>query len=95
MANGLSDYHFPNNHVFHTFLVHLTYKLFGPYEWAVRMPAFIASLLLAPFGFIFAKRWYGDRNHDHRGHPEYQRTQIPSPILNAIRSTLLLEASGL
>jgi 4-amino-4-deoxy-L-arabinose transferase-like glycosyltransferase len=61
LSNGLSDYHFPNNHVFHTFLAHLTYKLFGPVEWAVRMPAFIASVLLAPFGFILAKRWYGER----------------------------------
>lgn len=61
LVNGLTDYHFPNNHVFHTFLVHLTYKLFGPVEWAVRMPAFIASVLLAPSGFILAKRWYGAR----------------------------------
>ncbi|MDO9084984.1 MAG: glycosyltransferase family 39 protein [Anaerolineaceae bacterium] len=61
LASGLSDYHFPNNHVFHTFLVHLNYKLFGPVEWAVRMPAFIASVLLAPSGFILARRWYGER----------------------------------
>lgn len=60
LANGLSDYHFPNNHVFHTLLVHLSYKLFGPVEWAVRLPAFIASVLLAPSGFILAKRWYGE-----------------------------------
>jgi hypothetical protein len=61
LSKGLSDYHFPNNHVFHTFLVHLTYKLFGPVEWAIRMPAFIASVLLAPFGYILARRWYGER----------------------------------
>ena len=61
LRNGLSDYHFPNNHVFHTFLVHIAYKLFGPFEWAVRLPAFIASVLLAPLGFILAKRWYRDQ----------------------------------
>ncbi|MBE0686840.1 MAG: glycosyltransferase family 39 protein [Anaerolineaceae bacterium] len=59
IANGLSDYHFPNNHVFHTLLAHLTYRLFGPGEWSIRMPAFIASVLLAPSGFILARRWYG------------------------------------
>ena len=61
LKNGLSDYHFPNNHVFHTLLVHITYKLFGPFEWVVRLPAFIASVLLSPFGFILAKRWYRDQ----------------------------------
>ncbi len=59
LVNGLSDYHFPNNHVFHTFLVHLAYRLFGAQAWAVRLPAFFAGVLLAPLGYLLARRWYG------------------------------------
>lgn len=59
LHNGLSDYHFPNNHVFHTLLLHISYSFFGANEWAVRLPAFIFGILLAPFGFLLAKRWYG------------------------------------
>ena len=59
LYKGLADYHFPNNHVFHTFLVHISYLIFGPQEWAVRLPAFSAGVLLAPLGFILAERWYG------------------------------------
>lgn len=57
----ITDYHFPNNHVFHSILVHISYLLFGPNEWGVRSPAFAASVLSAPFGFILARRWYGNR----------------------------------
>lgn len=61
LYKSLADYHFPNNHVFNTFLVHITYLIFGPQEWAVRLPAFSAGVLLAPLGFILAERWYGKR----------------------------------
>lgn len=61
LINVLTDYHFPNNHVFHTFLVHISYNLFGPQEWAVRLPAFLASVLCAPLGFVLAKRWYKEK----------------------------------
>ncbi len=59
LYKGLSDYHFPNNHVFHTFLVHLVYLIFGPREWAVRLPAFLAGISLAPLGYVLARRWFG------------------------------------
>lgn len=61
LINVLTDYHFPNNHVFHTFLVHISYNLFGPHEWVVRLPAFLASVLCAPLGFVLAKRWYKEK----------------------------------
>jgi hypothetical protein len=60
LSNGLSDYHFPNNHVFHTLLVHVAYKIFGPQEWAVRLPALISGVMLVPTGYILAKTWYGN-----------------------------------
>lgn len=59
LVNGLSDYHFPNNHVFHTFLVHLFYSIFGAKEWVVRLPAFLSGIFLAPLGYLLARRWYG------------------------------------
>jgi hypothetical protein len=59
LSNGLSDYHFPNNHVLHTFFVHIAYQLFGAQEWAVRLPALLSGLLLVPAGYVLAKAWYG------------------------------------
>lgn len=59
LAIGLSDYHFPNNHLFHTFLVHLSYQVFGAHDWSVRLPAMAAGVLLAPLVFLLARRWYG------------------------------------
>lgn len=55
---GLSDYHYPNNHLFHTLLVHLSYRLFGPHIWAIRLPALVAGILLAPAGYLLARRLY-------------------------------------
>lgn len=55
---GLSDYHYPNNHLFHTLLVHLSYRLFGVQTWTVRLPALLAGALLAPFGYGLARRLY-------------------------------------
>ncbi|MEN4011547.1 MAG: glycosyltransferase family 39 protein [Chloroflexota bacterium] len=56
---ALSDYHFPNNHLFHTFLVHIHYHLFGASPWAVRLPALLAGALTAPAGYWLARRLYG------------------------------------
>lgn len=62
LHNGLSDYHVPNNHVFHTLLVHLAYRLFGALEWSIRLPALMAGVLLAPLGLILAQYWYGRKS---------------------------------
>ncbi len=51
----LSDYHLPNNHVFHTILVHLVYHLFGSSPWLVRLPAMLAGVLLVPAGYLAGK----------------------------------------
>lgn len=55
---GLSVYGSPNNHLLHTALMHTTYALFGPAEWALRLPALLAGLLLVPLAF-FATRALG------------------------------------
>lgn len=48
---SLTDYHLPNNHIFHTLLVRLAMQLFGDAPWAVRIPAFLAGwgLILAVY----------------------------------------------
>jgi len=43
------------------YLQALFYPLFGPVEWAARMPAFVASLLLIPLTAQLARRLTGDR----------------------------------
>jgi len=55
---GLSLYTQPNNHLFHTFFVHIAYVLFGNFPWALRMPAFFAGLLLVPATYIAARSLY-------------------------------------
>lgn len=55
----LEDYHLPNNHIFHTILVSWSHDLFGSQPWSVRLPAFIAALLLIPAGYGLTRRWYG------------------------------------
>jgi hypothetical protein len=55
---ALSLYTEPNNHLFHTLLVHFTYVLFGYRPWALRLPAFIAGLLLVPATYAAARSLY-------------------------------------
>lgn len=55
----IEDYHLPNNHIFHTVLVSLTYHLFGSQPWSIRLPALFAGLLLIPAGYGLTRRWYG------------------------------------
>jgi hypothetical protein len=55
----LATYRAPNNHVFHSLLVHFAYKLFGDAPWSLRLPAFISGVLIVPLTFFTAKRFYG------------------------------------
>ncbi|MDH5513914.1 MAG: glycosyltransferase family 39 protein [Gammaproteobacteria bacterium] len=54
----LSDYHIPNNHVFHTLLAHISYYSFGESLAAFRLPAMVAGFLLIPVVFWLAKRLF-------------------------------------
>ena len=56
--DAISDYHLPNNHVFHTILMYLSTHLLGVHLWTVRLPAFLAGLLLVPFSYLLAARLY-------------------------------------
>lgn len=57
LAKALSDYSLPNNHLFHTLLLHLT-TLFGLSPLAVRLPALLASTALIPAVYVLTRRLY-------------------------------------
>jgi hypothetical protein len=54
----VSDYHVPNNHVFHTILVRIAVLLLGSQPWQIRMPTLISGMLLIPFVFWLARTLY-------------------------------------
>ncbi|MGH3111022.1 MAG: glycosyltransferase family 39 protein [Gaiellaceae bacterium] len=56
---ALTTYTAPNNHVFHSLLVHLSTFLPGGAPWAIRLPAFIAGVLLVPATYVAARALYG------------------------------------
>jgi hypothetical protein len=56
---GLTDYHLPNNHLFHTLLAHFAYKMFGYAPWGVRLPAFLAGVLVVPALYLLARLHFG------------------------------------
>jgi hypothetical protein len=45
---ALSFYNDTNNHLFHTFLMRLSFLAFGNHPWALRLPVFLAGLCLVP-----------------------------------------------
>ena len=56
---ALTTYTAPNNHVFHSLLVHLSTLAFGGEPWAVRLPALVAGVLLVPATYVAARACYG------------------------------------
>lgn len=48
----VATYGDPNNHVFHTLCVHLATAVLGHDEWALRLPAFVAGVLLVPATYL-------------------------------------------
>jgi hypothetical protein len=57
----ITDYHLPNNHIFHNLLVHFSIQLFGLDPWAVRLPACLAGVFCIPAIYGLARRWYHSR----------------------------------
>jgi hypothetical protein len=54
----LSDYSYPNNHILHTLLVKCTAGLFGVNHVALRLPAFIAGVLVLPLFYLFVRSYF-------------------------------------
>ncbi len=55
---GLTNYSAPNNHLFHTFLVHIAYLLFGNHPWVIRLPALVAGILIVPASYLVIRIFY-------------------------------------
>jgi hypothetical protein len=56
-----SDYHVPNNHIFHTILVRLAYLTLGNQLWSIRLPVFVAGILLIPAAYLAGKVFFERR----------------------------------
>jgi hypothetical protein len=61
ISDVMSNYTIPNNHILHTLLVKFSTAIFGNAEWAIRLPVFIAGVLLVPATYV-AARALTDRN---------------------------------
>jgi uncharacterized membrane protein len=59
LRDALSDYHLPNNHLFHTLLVHMVYSVLGYLQWAVRLPSLVAGVLVVPALYLLARSLHG------------------------------------
>jgi hypothetical protein len=58
LFSAITDYSKPNNHILHSILVYFSTRIFGKGAWAVRLPAFLAGVLLVPASYWLASRLY-------------------------------------
>jgi hypothetical protein len=58
----VSKYDEPNNHVLHSLLVLVSTRVFGDAPWSVRLPAFLAGVLLLPATMLLAAQVGGRRS---------------------------------
>ena len=56
---ALTTYDAPNNHLFNTFLVHVSFRLFGGAPWALRLPGLLVGILVLPVGYLVARSFVG------------------------------------
>jgi 4-amino-4-deoxy-L-arabinose transferase-like glycosyltransferase len=59
--DALSLYTYPSNHLFHTLLAKLSVTAFGSAPWALRLPAFLAGLLVVAATYAVARALYNAR----------------------------------
>lgn len=57
----LTRYDAPNNHIFHSFLVHISTALLGTAPWAIRLPSFLAGCLAPVATYFLAEQLAGSR----------------------------------
>ena len=58
---AMTYYTAPNNHLFHNLLVHICFRLLGDAEWALRLPAFMAGILVMPASYVAFRQLYDRR----------------------------------
>lgn len=54
----LTNYSHPNNHILFNELAHISWRLFGNVEWALRLPALVFGLLVVPATFVVVEEMY-------------------------------------
>src|SRR5438270_7714835 len=60
-SDAVSLYTYPNNHLFHTLLAKLSVTAFGNAPWALRLPAFIAGMLVVLATYAVTRALYNPR----------------------------------
>lgn len=60
LPSVVADYSAPNNHIFHTIWVHLSFHNLGETPPFVRLPAFIAGILMIPLSFQAGRRFFDE-----------------------------------
>ncbi|RKY36024.1 MAG: hypothetical protein DRP73_04055, partial [Candidatus Omnitrophota bacterium] len=58
LKESLTNYVIPNNHLFHTFLVHMVTAVLPPYPWIIRLPAFVAGVVMVPCSYFVFELLY-------------------------------------
>ncbi|MGD0750467.1 MAG: glycosyltransferase family 39 protein [Anaerolineales bacterium] len=58
LFTAMTDYSKPNNHILHSILVYFSTMIFGKGAWVVRLPAFLAGVVLVPASYWLASRFY-------------------------------------
>ncbi len=58
LYRSLSDYSTSNNHLLHTFFLRISYLIFGNQIWAIRLPAFVAGVLIIPAVYLLGRTLY-------------------------------------
>src|SRR6266576_3810691 len=61
LSGLLSDYSRPNNHIFHTLLVWMSIHVLGYAPWVIRLPAFVAGVLMVPATYVATRALAGAR----------------------------------
>ena len=59
LGRALALYDLPNNHLFHTFLAHLSVSAFGDGPVALRLPAFAAGVMVPPAVYLAGRAVHG------------------------------------
>ncbi|MHB8896132.1 MAG: glycosyltransferase family 39 protein [Candidatus Geothermincolia bacterium] len=52
----VSYYNAPNNHIFHSILVHFSTRVFGNNLFALRLPVFLAGIVVVPLTYLFVRK---------------------------------------
>ena len=55
----VGSYGLPNNHIFNTVLMHVSWVVLGNHLWSLRLPAFLAGCAIVPAAYLAVRTLYG------------------------------------